>query len=89
MNQKFFNLSDEKRKRIIDAGYRVFSENKYKKSPMSEIATEAEISKSLLFHYFKNKKELYLYLYDYGVEIIMEEALKEKLFQEKDFLSCI
>ena len=29
---------------------------------MSEIATEAGISKSLLFHYFKNKKEFYLYL---------------------------
>ena len=62
MNEKFFSLPEEKKTAIINAGYRVFSQNSYKKSPMSEIAAEAGISKSLLFHYFKNKKELYLFL---------------------------
>ncbi|MCR6514445.1 TetR/AcrR family transcriptional regulator [Clostridium sp. LY3-2] len=85
MNQKFFNLPTEKQNTIINAGYRVFSENKYKKSPISEIALEAGISKSLIFHYFKNKKELYLYLYQYGVEVLMKEAVKTQVFEEKDF----
>lgn len=85
MNQKFFNLPKEKQKSIIDAGYRVFSENKYKKSPMSEISAEAGISKSLLFHYFTNKKEFYLYLYDYGTNLILEVANKESIFNETDF----
>ncbi|MBY0754176.1 TetR/AcrR family transcriptional regulator [Clostridium sardiniense] len=85
MNQKFFNLPNEKQKAIIDAGYRVFSENKYKKSPMSEISAEAGISKSLLFHYFNNKKEFYLYLYDYGTNLILEVANKESIFNETDF----
>ena len=31
---------------------------------MSEIADAAGISKSLLFHYFHNKKELYMFLWD-------------------------
>lgn len=84
MNQKFFNLTKEKQKAIIDAGYRVFSENKYNKSPMSEIAAEAGISKSLLFHYFTNKKEFYLYLYDYGTNLILEVANKESVFNETD-----
>ncbi|BFK80861.1 hypothetical protein I3900191A7_10060 [Clostridium baratii] len=44
MNKKFFNLFEEKQKAIIDAGYRVFSENKYNKSPISEISAEAGIS---------------------------------------------
>ena len=57
MNEKFFSLPTEKQQAIINAGYRVFSQNSYKKSPMSEIAAAAGISKSLLFHYFKNKKE--------------------------------
>ena len=47
MNEKFFNLPIEKQERIINAGYRVFSQNSYKKSPMSEIADAAGISKSL------------------------------------------
>jgi len=60
MNDKFFSLPEEKQLAIINAGYRVFSQNSYKKSPMNEIAAEAGISKSLLFHYFRNKRELYL-----------------------------
>lgn len=62
-------LPPEKRQRIIRAGFRVFSENSYRKSPMSEIAAEAGISKSLLFHYFRNKKELYLFLVNEAVRI--------------------
>lgn len=62
MNEKFFSLPEEKRLAMINAGYRVFSQNSYRKSPVSEIAAEAGISKSLLFHYFRNKKELYLFL---------------------------
>ena len=64
MNQKFFSLPEEKQQAILNAGYRVFSQNSYKNSPMSEIAESAGISKALLFHYFHNKKELYLYLWD-------------------------
>ena len=51
MNEKFYFLPIEKQQRIINAGFRVFSQNTYKKSPMQEIADEAGISKSLLFHY--------------------------------------
>ena len=58
MNEKFYSLPNEKQQRIINAGFRTFSRNSYKKSPMQEIADEAGISKSLLFYYFHNKKEI-------------------------------
>ena len=64
MNEKFYDLPKEKQIRIINAGYRVFSMNTYKKSPMNEIAAEAGISKSLLFFYFRNKMELYMFLWE-------------------------
>ena len=64
MNERFFSLPAEKQQAIINAGYRVFSQNAYQNSPMSQIAEAAGISKSLLFHYFHNKKELYLFLWD-------------------------
>ena len=57
MNDSFFQLPDNKRNAIINAGFRVFSQYTYKKSPMSEIAAEAGISKSLLFYYFRNKAD--------------------------------
>ena len=64
MNERFFALPEEKQRRIINAGFFVFANNSYRKSPMSEIAGAAGISKALLFHYFKNKRELYLFLWD-------------------------
>ena len=76
MNDKFYALPREKQKRIINAGFSVFAKNTYKKSPVNEIALEAGISKSLLFFYFKNKKELYLFLLK-TVEEITNKALKE------------
>ncbi|MDY5997894.1 MAG: TetR/AcrR family transcriptional regulator, partial [Erysipelotrichaceae bacterium] len=56
MNEKFYTLSKEKQDTIINAGFKVFSDNSYKKSPVQQIADEANISKSLLFYYFKDKK---------------------------------
>ena len=85
MNESFFLLPEEKRRAVINAGFRVFSQNSYKKSPMSEIAAEAGISKSLLFYYFRNKKELYLFLAKYGAEITQQEMIKQKCYEGEDF----
>lgn len=71
LNEKFYSLPDEKQRKIINAGFWVFSQNSYKKSPMNEIADRAGISKSLLFHYFRNKRELYLFLWDRACKITM------------------
>ena len=70
MNDKFYSLPKEKQDRIINAGFRVFSRNSYKKSPVQEISQEAGISKSLLFFYFRNKKELYLFLWQKVEELV-------------------
>lgn len=72
MNERFYELPREKQEKIINAGFRVFSQNNYRKSPMSEIAAEAGISKSLLFHYFRNKKELYLFLWNEGARMTID-----------------
>lgn len=63
MNEKFFHLSQDKQERIINSAYHVFAINSYKKASAQAIAERAGISKSLLFFYFRNKKELYLYLW--------------------------
>ncbi len=85
MNDSFFSLPEEKRNAIINAGFRVFSQNSYKKSPMSEIASEADISKSLLFYYFKDKKELYLFLLRYGAQLTQEEMTRQGCYEEDSF----
>jgi len=89
MNEKFFNLPKEKQQAILDAGYRVFSQNSYGKSPMSEIAAEAGISKGLLFHYFRNKKELYLYLWDNCARVTIEAMEKFGSYGGEDLFESI
>jgi len=89
MNEKFFTLPIEKQEAIINAGFQVFSQNSYKKSPMSEIADAAGISKSLLFHYFHNKKELYLFLWKRCEEITLEALEKSGCYNEKDLFDTM
>lgn len=89
MNEKFFSLPEEKQQAIINAGYRVFSQNSYKKSPMSEIADAAGISKSLLFHYFTNKKELYLFLWETCAEITVRELQKSSCYEQTDLFESM
>ena len=80
MNEKFYALPVEKQYAIINAGYRIFSQNSYKNSPMSEIADAAKISKSLLFYYFKNKKELYMFLWDKCAQLTISYLTKYQCY---------
>ena len=70
MNEKFFTLSPEKQARITNAALEVFARNDYKHASTDDIAAKAGISKGLLFYYFRNKQSLYLYLYDYALELM-------------------
>lgn len=89
MNEKFFALSKDKQDRILNAGYRIFSQNSYKKSPMNEIALEADISKSLLFFYFKNKKEFYVFLMKTAAETTQNCLLASGCYQETDIFEMM
>ena len=90
MNGKFFELPLEKQEQIIKAAYVVFAHNNYKNASTSKIADAGDISKSLLFHYFKNKKELYLAVIEELTSRVQEElvpivsgnaSVEEKLYQ--------
>ena len=89
MNPKFFSLPEEKKQAILNSGYRVFSRNSYKNSPMSQIAAEAGISKSLLFHYFRNKKELYLFLWEKCAEMTIEILTEYGCYEQADLFESM
>lgn len=89
MNDKFFKLPSEKQQRIINAAYKVFSQSSYKKAPMSEIADESGISKALLFHYFANKLELYMFLWNKSIEQVHKASLEYCVTNTTDFFEMI
>lgn len=89
MNEKFYNLTTEKQTRILNAGYKVFSESPYRKAPVAEIAKEAGISKALLFHYFQNKKELYLYLWNTAAKKTSSYLKDAKVLETNDLFEML
>ncbi|MBC8062761.1 MAG: TetR/AcrR family transcriptional regulator [Clostridiaceae bacterium] len=84
MFSKFLNIEEEKQQRILDAAMKEFAQKGFEKASTNEIIKEARISKGLLFHYFNNKKTLYLFLYDYCLELCMNEFYKKINMDEKD-----
>lgn len=49
----------------------------------------AQIGKGTLFLYFKNKKSLYLFLYEYALKELEEKAIHEFNFDERDYFELI
>ncbi|WP_163103446.1 TetR/AcrR family transcriptional regulator [Peribacillus alkalitolerans] len=84
MFSKFMNLDKEKQDRILNAAMKEFALKGYDNASTNEIVKEAEISKGLLFHYFQNKKQLFLFLYDHTIEVLMEKIMERINWDEKD-----
>ncbi|MEW9096075.1 MAG: TetR/AcrR family transcriptional regulator [Clostridiaceae bacterium] len=84
MFSKFLNLSREKQERILNAAMKEFAQKGFENASTNEIVKEAEISKGILFHYFKNKKQLFLFLYDYCVELNINEFYGKINLDERD-----
>jgi len=87
MFSKFLSIDTEKQNRILNAAMKEFAKNGYEKASTNEIVKESEISKGLLFHYFKNKKQLFLYLYNYCIDLNMNEFYKKIDLSESDFFT--
>ncbi len=52
--------SIEKRNKIIEAGYQLFSEKGYYKTNTAEIAKLAGVSTGIVYSYFKDKKDIFM-----------------------------
>ncbi|KHE67114.1 TetR/AcrR family transcriptional regulator [Halobacillus sp. BBL2006] len=84
MDSKFLNLEQEKRDRILNAALAEFAQRGYKQASTNQIVKDAGISKGALFHYFKNKKDLYLSLYDHFIDLFLTQMQEQLDWTEKD-----
>jgi len=62
--------NDERRRRLLELGTRLFTEHAYDEISMSRIAREAGISKALLYHYFPSKQEYFMATLAGGAEAL-------------------
>jgi len=70
--QTFFNISKEKRNRIIDVSLTEFENNTFDNANINNIVKNAKIAKGSFYQYFEDKKDLYFYI----LELIAKEKLK-------------
>jgi len=66
----FFNLSGEKKKRIIDAAVEEFSTRRFSEASLNQIVKTAKIPWGSFYQYFEDKEDIFNYMYG--------EILKEK-----------
>lgn len=69
--------TDERRAQLIELGTRVFSSRPYDEMAMDEVAELARVSKGLLYHYFRSKREFF-------VETIRAASLHLRRLTEPD-----
>jgi AcrR family transcriptional regulator len=84
---EFLNQDDQRKDRILEAALIEFSDKGYKKASTNTIVREAGVSKGLLFHYYKSKKDLYILIYNYANKAIEEEVYSEVNFADSDVLN--
>ena len=87
MYSKFLTLNKEKQDKIINAALKIFANSSYKNASTDEIVTQAEISKGSLFHYFKSKKDLYLFMYDYSIKVFVSDFYDRIDLTERDIFN--
>ena len=73
MYEAFEKLPDEKREKILQTCMEVFAEKGFEGASTNDIVKKAGISKGILFHYFGNKKNIYLYVLDKTLDRVMEK----------------
>jgi AcrR family transcriptional regulator len=61
----FFNLSQDKRERVVDAAIDEFADNSYQNAGINRIVETAGIAKGSFYQYFSDKEDLFRYLLDY------------------------
>jgi AcrR family transcriptional regulator len=83
------DVKNEKANSIIRAAFEVFSLNDKEKASTNSVVKKAGISRGLLYHYFKDKQDLFDFLVYFSVKE-MVTTMKENLdWEDRDYLNRI
>ncbi len=84
----FFNLPEEKRKRILEVAMDEFATHPYSKASLSNIVVRAGIAKGSMYQYFDNKQDLYTYILDLAAQEKIT-YMKQEFDREDDFFTAV
>mgnify|MGYP000869313407 FL=1 len=80
----FYNLSDEKKKRIFDAAVLEFSSRRFSDASINQIVKNAGIPKGSFYQYFADKEDIYLYMVEEISKDIHEIVGNQQIFNSND-----
>lgn len=69
----FYRLRDEKQESIMRAAIHEFVANGFTRAKIEDIAKSAGIAKGSMYQYFEDKKELFVYCAEWGLETFMKK----------------
>lgn len=81
--------NNEMIKRIIKTSFEVFALNDYKKASTNMIVQKAGVSRGILYHYFKDKEELFDYLNYYSLQKSFKEVNEYIDWENKDIIKRV
>lgn len=85
----FRNLSKKRQDEILNEAMDLFGRLGYKKTSMNDIAKSINVSKSMVFKYFKSKKQMYLNLVIYASNLVIDGLNQDESMQISDFFERI
>lgn len=88
-HEKFESLPEDRQEAIVNAAVETFGRYDYKSASTEAIARKAGISKGLLFFYFKNKRELYLYLMERLMDKVSNLVVDDEFYRIDDFFELL
>ena len=86
---EFLQFDDDRKTKILEAALDEFAARGYRKASTNSIVKKAGVSKGLLFHYYTNKKELYILLYKSAIDTIVSDLLERVNLSDHDVLNRI
>jgi AcrR family transcriptional regulator len=89
MRRRGIEMGDiSKKDRIITAALKLFSENGYHKTTVSQIANQAEVAKGTVYWYFDSKKELFQAIILTGIQRLASK-IENRIKEEDDIIEKI
>ncbi len=74
----FHNLPLAKQKRIIDAALAEFADKGYQQASLNTLVAHSSISKGSLYQYFRDKRGIFLYIFQFAIGLVRKTLLRVK-----------
>lgn len=86
--ETFYNLKESKQDQIIDAAIKEFAQNYFDSASLTQIASQAGVSKGSMYQYFEDKKELYFYVLE-RIRLKRKNYFAEGLNKNHDVMAIL